>query len=258
MEKEKRVKKQKSKGRKIFEWIFTGFFVALLLSVAGIKIYQVKSGNYSMFGTQYPVVLTDSMEDKYMVGDVLIVKKCEPSEVEVGDDISFYWIVNGQEMMMTHMCSEVVYTEEPNEKGFHYTFTAHGINKQSEQCGGGDCTYQTQTFNEDKLIGKVTGKSGFLKFTNTVFQSKWSLIVLILIPALYIMVTSVLDLFKGLEEKEESEAIQAAAIKQVEGDASKASKPLAPGEDPLKDLSEKDKERLKKELLEELLKKGKK
>ncbi len=239
-----KAKKPKSKTRKIIEWSVTGFFLVLIGIVAGFKIYQVTSGDHAIFGTQYPVVLTDSMEDVYMVDDVLIVEKVDPSEVKVEDDVSFYYDINqdGQVEMVTHRLSYVAYIEDASlNDGYHYNFAAHGINKVSDQCGGGDCTYQIQEFHEDVLIGKVTGKSQFLRVTNQVFASPITLIVLIVIPALYVIITSVIDLFKTLEENDIDEA------KAAQG-----------GHESLENLDASDIERLKKEMLDEMLKKKEK
>lgn len=246
----KKEKKPKSKVRKILEWVFTGVFLTLVAGIAGLRIYQNATGNYSIFGTQYPVVLTDSMEDEYMVGDVLIVESVNEDEIssriKEGSDISFYWMINGQEYMMTHRVETITYFEDVSQnEGYHWTFVTHGINKHSEQCGGGDCTYQTQTFHENKLIGVVTGKSAFLGFANKAFKSVWTLIILILIPSLYLVVTSVISLIKGLDEAEEVANIEAAKKPTKHNDV-------------LSELSDEDRERLKQEMLEEMLEKASK
>lgn len=249
---EEKAKKPKGKVRKIIEWSVTGLFIALVGVLIGIKIYQ-KNTHTSLFGTQYPIVLTDSMETDYMVDDVLIVKEVNPSEIAIGDDITFLWDLSGKGDVypMTHRIIEATYYPDASlNKGYNYTFVAHGINKNSSQCRG-DCTYQTQEFHEDVLIGKVTGKSPFLRVMYKILTSVWTLIILILIPCLYIMITAVIDMFKKLEEQERLQEIE--AIEKGEYKPNKSNS----GEDPLKDLSEKDKERLKKELLEEMLNKKK-
>ena len=258
--------KKKSKKRKIIEWSITGFFIALLVLVSGVKIYQKVSGNNAIFGSSYPVVLTDSMEDDYMVDDVLIVKSVNPSEVKErfdrGEtvDISFYYNIgtpsNPYIAMMTHRIIDVMYFEDTSQnQGYysktidgktystnewyepdnHYAFVTHGINTKSNQGPGGtiiDLTGNIQITSEEDFIGLVTGKSGFLTFTQKVFSSVWTLILLILVPALYIIISTIVDLAKALDDNEEK----------------------APSNNVLSELSEKDKERLKKEMLEEMMK----
>lgn len=269
----KKEKKPKSKKRKIIEWSITGLFLALLCTVAGFRIYQAASGNSSVFGTQFPVVLTDSMETDYMVGDVLKVSNAKPEEIkEAFDrgeqiDLSFKWNIGTYSkpniQMMTHRIVDVMYFEDAEQninlcytyndnvysfdnRGYHYTFVTHGINKNSKQTKEGeDLTKQLQFSREDQLVGRVKGKSQFLRVMNQIFTSVWTLILLILVPGLYIVITSVLELFSTLDDDEDEKLVTEGAK-------------ISTSDDPLKGLSDEDKERLKKQMLDELMKKGKK
>ena len=232
----KETKSKKNKVKKIIDWVITGIFGTLIVVLLGIQIYQKVSGDTFIFGNQYPVVLTDSMEPDYKVNDILVIEKVDPSEIKEGDDISFNWDLtgNGDVYSMTHRVQTVTYYEDITENdGYHYTFVTHGINSNSTQCSG-DCTYQTQTFHENVLIGKVKGKSNFLTFCYKAFKSWWSLLILILIPSLYLITTSVIDICKGLDDKPEE------VTQSNENNA-------------LSKLSKKDIERLKKQMLEEMI-----
>ena len=236
-------KKKSKKIKSIIEWSVTGVFVAAAAVLVGFRIYQSKN-NMTVFGAQYPVVLTDSMEPDYKVKDVLVVKQVDPADIKIGDDITFYWDLTGRGDIypMTHRVDNINYFEDASENnGYHYTFTTRGINKHSNQCGtpeGCDITWQAQVFHEDAIIGKVARKSFFLKMLTSV----WGLIIMILIPCLYIMVTSVWDMFKKLDEQE----------RVVEADASQGTSY------PLAGLTKGEIEQLKKEMLDEMLNKGKK
>lgn len=242
--------KDKSKAKKIksiIEWVVTGVFVSAALVLVGFKIYSTKT-NKSMFGSQYPVVLTDSMEPDYKVKDVLVVKEVDPATIKEGDDVTFYWDLTGKGDVypMTHRVKSIEYFANAEENdGYHYTIVTHGINTKSNQCGipeGCDLTWQTQTFHEDVLIGKVMRKSWFLKAVTSV----WGLILLILLPCLYIMTTTVVDAFKKLEEADKEAELAAIAAGEK------------PANDPLAGLSKSDIEALKKQMLDEMLNKGKK
>lgn len=244
--------------RKIVDWVVTGVFGAAALGAIAIMITTKVNPDQMIFGRIYPQVLTDSMADKYPVGTVLVVEKIDPSEIKVGDAVTFKWNVNGQEMNMTHEIFKIEYdeTKSPGESGY-YIFSAHGTNKHSEWCKigeeYGDCTDTTksqnvQRFIDSKVVGKVTGTSPVLKAVFTVVQSPIGLIVLILLPCLYLMVTSVIDMFKKIPDDEEEVSGGTVAVKKVT---------RLDGSDPLAGLTEEEKERLKKEMLDELLgKKG--
>lgn len=239
-------KKKSAKVKSIIEWIVSGIFIAAAATLIGFRIHSSKT-NKPMFGVQYPVVLTDSMEPDYKVKDVLVVKKVDPSEIKVGDDITFYWDLTnkGDIYPMTHRVLSIDYYPDASENsGYHYTIVTHGINTKSNQCGkpeGCDITWQKQVFHEDVLIGKVTRKSLFMKAITSV----WGLILLILFPTIYIMATTVIDMFRKLEEDEE--------VTEINSDGS-----ISPNGNPLAGLSKGEIEQLKKEMMEEILNKGKK
>ena len=130
--------------------------------------------------------------------------------------------------VMTHRLNEV-----KNVNGVNY-FIFAGINPDSAKFGGKD-QYQICTY--EKIIGVVKVNSPFIGGVFKVISSAWGLLIFLLIPALYLAVTSVIDILKTLKENENSEEEQTSSTK-VES---------------LKELSKEDRERLKKEMLEEML-----
>ncbi len=256
--KEKKPKKPKSKARKIIDWVITGVFAALLVGVGVIQIINKTSKSQNVLGPTFQRVLTDSMSPVYKVNDVIVVQKASPADLykRVNEkhqdvDLSFKWTVAGKEVSMTHRLQTVTYSEAAQTDPitgatYHYTFVAHGINKYSEFCKigdqYGDCTTQTQTFHEDAIIGRVTRKSWVMTFATSI----WGLLVLLLIPCLYLIIASVIDICKALDDKEE-----VPAEGEIVGEASDKPKDLLAG------LSEKEKEKLKKQMLDEMLGKKK-
>ena len=240
MNKEKKEKKPKSKARKIIEWVLTGVFLAIFgfFAVMQIVAQTSKSKNHGVpnyGGMQVLEVLTDSMEPEYKVKSVVFVQKVEMSSFKVDDDITFMWdIGQGTLMPMTHRLSDI---KTPEETGTgHYQFTAHGINSNSSQCNG-DCTYQTQVFNETVVLGKVVGHSVVVGAVFNFMTTPWGLLILLLIPALYLITTSVIDIVKAAKDPEEK------AI--PEGGPS--------AEGALSGLSKEDIERLKQDMLNEMM-----
>ena len=260
--KEKKPKKPKSKARKIIDWVITGIFATLIVGVGVIQIINRSSDNQFVFGPKYQRVLTDSMSPVYKINDIIVIEKTNPDtlykmvvEQEKEVDISFHWIVNGKTRSMTHRIESITKLDSPHidpETGdtVNYIFIAHGINKQSEFCkiAGqyGDCTTQTQEFYENAIIGRVTRKSAVMSFMTSV----WGLLILLLVPCMYLIIASVIDIVKAVDDKEEvpTEGLNNG---EVVGEASDKPK------DPLEGLSEKEKEKLKKQMLDEMLGKKK-
>lgn len=252
MASEKREKKPKSKARKIIEWILTGLFVAVFGFFSAMQIIAIstkgQNHNVPLYGKmQVLQILTDSMEPKYKVNGVVFVEKVEPKSLEVGDDVTFMWNLGGRIMPMTHQLMEIKTPEETGTN--HYEFIAHGINTESKQCAGdihgtetADCTYQTQAFNETVLLGKVVGYSAAIGFAFSIMTEWWGLLVLLLIPALYLIITSVIDIVRAAKLDEEP------ATSTPTGDGT----PPNP-DDKLSNLSEADRKRLKEELLNQMM-----
>lgn len=240
--------KPKSKARKIIEWIFTILFVLVFGGVAVMNIVSFatkdkNNGVPNFFGTQILIVLTDSMEPVYKVDEALFVQKVSPSKLKVGDDVTFIYPVRGVDTPMTHRIFDIKapYTDPDTQDG-HYLFVAHGVNKNSKQCGG-DCSESEeniQHFNETKLLGKVVGHSVFVGATFNFMTQPWGLLVLLLLPALYLIVTSVIDIVRAAKLDDE----KVVATQEAQD---------ANPDDKLARLSEEDKKRLKEELLNEMI-----
>ena len=134
--------------------------------------------------------------------------------------------------VMTHRLNEIV-----NVDGVNY-FIMAGINPNSQKFGGQDqfqiCTYK-------KIIGVVKVNSPFIGGVFKVISSGWGLLIFLLIPALYLAISSVIDILKALKDTEEG------------GEAETKSSGNSTKVESLDGLSAEDRERLKKEMLEEML-----
>ena len=284
MSKKEKVKKEKSKARKIIEWVFTGLFAVLFVFFAAGQVDGMihKKENYGYtvnFGYSYYIITTNSMEPEYKVGTAIISHKVSPEKIvkmfdsnevvdmtfvgmyrenDVDYDYEDYFPGNitygGIEYKLegnnpvypkqlnqaiTHRLIDYHIDESKKEGEGRYTFVCAGINTGGELAKEGQ--YQLLTENELLGIVKVNSKvlGGLFKF----ITSPWGLLVFLLVPAFYLVITSVLDIFKAMKEPEEENASE--GQEKQSGSAS------------LEGLSEKDKERLKREMLEEMLNKKK-
>jgi hypothetical protein len=176
------------------------------------------------------------MEPEYKVNSTVIVQKVDFSEIKINDDLTFFWTGDGLNYPMTHRVSEIKTPEESGDG--HYYFTTHGINKESSQCAG-DCTGQTQYFADNYVIGKVVGNSVFLGGVFNFLTQWYGLLILLLIPCGYLIVTSIMDISRAIKTDDEGEVV-------VEQSAEN-------NDSVLTNLSEEDRKRLKEELLNQML-----
>ena len=282
VKKEKRVKKPKSKARKIIEWVITGIFLALFAVIMAGQIDGMvhRKDHYDKdvrFGYGTFIVETDSMEPQYKVKTALITYLDSMEKIrqdfENGQDVDLtfvYTAIPSSELTkptshpeltnqtnskkdsevdglpMTHRVVEIHIDETKKEGQGRYIFITAGINRKSTWLGWHEgepeiTITQYQAFTEKEVLGRVVINSPFLGAIFKFVSSVLGLLILLLIPAFYLVITSVLDIFKAYKEPEPT----------AEGTGATNSNG-APIE-----LSEEDKKRLKEELLEEMMNKQK-
>lgn len=85
------VEVQETAAHKTVEIVSDILFYLLIVSIilAGIMFAVSKSPNKSLLGYRYYDVLTGSMQPTYNVGDLILVKVTDPSEIQVGDPVTF-------------------------------------------------------------------------------------------------------------------------------------------------------------------------
>ena len=261
-----RVKKPKSKARNIIEWTLTIIFGAafLALGVAQIDGMIHQKDNYGQtlrFGWGSFVVLTTSMEPEIKKDTAIITYKENPAKIveefKSGKtvDLTFYNIASGVSRLpadypkhnyrvtntavFTHRLFEVYVDETVAEGQGRYYFYVEGINTQGDDWKAS----QYQLFTEKELLGVVKANSPALGTFFRIISSPWGLLIFLLVPAGYLVVVSVLDIFKAMKDDEAAPA---------GGPSSGGDAPSDPN-DPLAGLSEEDKKRLKEQMLEEMI-----
>ena len=160
--------------------------------------------------------------------------------IRVGLGYDIHRLIEGRKLVL----GGVVLPFEKGEDGHYYFFTA-GINTGvSSVLDSEGRVKQYQVFTEKELLGRVVIGSAFLGGVFGFVSSVWGLLILLLIPAFYLIITSVIDIFKAYKDPEETKQV---AVSNG-GETTKSG---------TLELSEEDKKRLKEELLEEMLNKKK-
>ena len=267
---EKKAKKPKSKARKIVEWVLTGFFLLIAgfigaAQIDGMVHAKEHFGQQLKFGYGSFVVTTDSMEPEYPV-DIAIITYKESAETIYkrymnGETVDITFLDGCREnvepnktdvlterttpvgVVITHRLKDVVVETDESTGNVKYYFFVGGINVSEHYSQIG----QYQIVTDEFVLGVVKVKSNAVGQIFKFVSSPWGLITLLLIPAFYLVITSVLDIFKALKEPEEVQADGTAAIKNDQ----------KPSVSSLKDLSDEDIKRLKQEMVDEMLKKKK-
>lgn len=160
--------------KSVFSVIGTVITVIILLITAfivvNIVIARVQNRNVSLFGYSFGIVQTNSMEPEIKVGDMIIYKSCDITEVEVGDDIVFiagsgFGQIEGQNVI--HRVQSIV------ADGGNYRITTKGINNVAED---------VDKVTAENFLGICTYYSSFWGATFT-FISKYGIFVLVALIA---------------------------------------------------------------------------
>ena len=165
--------------------------IALFLAYYTIstRIYSKKGEKYEPFISLYTIV-SGSMEPNINIYDVVISKKAKnPEDIKVGDVITFTSTSSmSKGMTITHRVIEVVKTE--NGVGYR----TKGDNNLSPD------TAPAEYYNViGKVILRIPGLGRIQSFIGT--QSGW--LIVIVIPALIIIISDILKIFKlaGVKNK---------------------------------------------------------
>ena len=146
-----------------------------------------------LFGLQVYTVLSGSMEPQYHVGSIIYVKEVEPSELKVGDAISFLLSEN---TVATHRIIEILPDEnDPNV----IRFRTKGDNNDIEDTNPVHC---------NNVLGKVVGTIPLLGYVSDFVQNPPG--TYITMGAIFILVLAVFlpDIFgsaRALKAEQEQE-----------------------------------------------------
>lgn len=189
------MKKEKLKGIfKIIKGIVNTIIVIVVLAFVLLVCLQRFSNNkISFLNYRIFTVVTGSMEPKYNIGDVLIAKEKAPSEIKVGDAISY--LASHGEIKNNVITHEVVnITKDENGK---YLFHSKGLANLVED----------PIVREEQLFGVVVYKTKLLSFVRKIISTNTGMLLFIIIPILYIIISEMIATLIEKEEKRRNKSI---------------------------------------------------
>ena len=149
----------------IIRAILTVVLVALLVVVV---TQRVSNNKMAVAGFRIFTVVTESMKPKYLVGDAIVTKTIEPSEIKVGDDITYLGMAESfKDKIVTHRVINI----EKGEDGI-YIFETKGIaNPKADP-----------KINESQIFGKVIYKIKSISYVNGIIGNLYGMYFAIFIP----------------------------------------------------------------------------
>lgn len=185
--------KMKMNKIKILNYIWTTIktiFYLCLGSVLLIIISQRIFNNASVFGYRIFTVASGSMEPKYKILDMIIVKEINPKDIKVKDDI----VYQGKEesyagKIITHRVIEIKENKGKRE------FITQGIANPLKD----------PLVHEDQIYGKVLHKFIILSIFNRILNNPLGFILLIVLPIAILFLLEIIDMKNKRDELNESE-----------------------------------------------------
>ena len=181
-------KLKESKSFKVITTIVRVILIILFVSFMLMVCLQRFSGNKVAFlNFRMFTVASGSMKPKYDIGDVLIAKEVKPSDVKVGDTISYLGAkgdFNGK--VITHQVVSI--EKDSNGK---YMFHAKGLSNLVED----------PVVYEDQLYGVVVYRMAILSFIYKIVGTTYGLFFFVVIPLLYIIGSEIIEMLLEKEEQ---------------------------------------------------------
>ena len=174
--------------------------IAAAIAVLCMVVFTPSGKTPNIAGYSFLRITTGSMEPTYGVDTMIVVKKTEPSEIKVGDVISFYSsdpALDGA--VNTHRVTAV------RREGDQWVYTTRG------DANNVDDTYEAYSC---YLVGKVVGSSVLIGKLSRLTANPLIFISIILIPLALILIGNLLPAHSVLPERsrkeEEAKAVQEA------------------------------------------------
>lgn len=190
--KSRRVKKEKSKARKIFDKaceILSGILLVFLVAMIAIALVQKVTGQQSqLFGYSITRILTNSMEPTIMTDDVILEKLYEGEQLSVGYIITFRApeessiYVEGMNYTITHRIESIEKTEDGG-----YIITTKGDNNSRAD---------DFTIDETAVVSVYVTTLSVMTIIFKIISNFWGFLVLIVLPLVFILIFQIVKLIK--------------------------------------------------------------
>lgn len=171
----------------ILEGIPYLFFLLAFILIIDVVVSIKNKETPTLFGFGAAVVVSPSMEDTIMTGDLIIYDKIDPDKLEVGDIITFWQPGTQNPVTITHRIIEIEETADGR------LFTTQGDNNPSS------LTWEVD-FPETKVIGKYVAKSTLLGRVYVWFVSAGVGVIYIFVILIFVLIAlfEVKNIFREL------------------------------------------------------------
>ena len=180
--------------KNIWAVIRTILTVILVILLVVVVTQRVSNNKMAVAGFRIFTVVTESMKPEYVVGDAIVTKTIEPSEIKIGDDITYLGLAESfKDKIVTHRVINIEKAEDGT-----YIFETKGIaNPKADP-----------KINESQIFGKVIYKIKSISYINSIIGNLYGMYFAIFIPFGLIMFIEYIlykrDKDEDLDDEEEN------------------------------------------------------
>lgn len=168
---------------KIFKIIFIIFITIYLLFIVMHKI----SLTNSIFGYRVFTITDNTMANKYILNDIVLVKDINPKSIKKNDNIAYYGDNDfNKKKIVFHKVIEV-------KKDKELSFVTKGINS----------LYEDPLVSNKKVIGKVIGVIPVVTLFNNILNNPIGFFLLIFLPIILIILEQIFKTIKDIHREKE-------------------------------------------------------
>ena len=169
----------------------TILIVVLIVVLAIVVTQRVSNNKMSIAGFRIFTVITESMIPEYAVGDAIFTQTIDPSEIKVGDDITYFGMAESfKDKIVTHRVIDI----EKGEDGL-YIFQTKGIANPEPD----------PKINETQVFGKVIYKIKSISYVNSIIGNLYGMYFAIFIPFGLIMFIEYIIYKRESDEDDDTE-----------------------------------------------------
>lgn len=169
--------------------------IILIALLAVIITQRVSNNKKSVAGFRVFTVVTESMIPEYVVGDTIITKSIDQSDIKIGDDVTYLGTVDSfKDKIVTHRVIKI-----EKDKDGQYIFQTKGIANEKED----------PKINGSQIFGKVLYKVKSISYLNSVIGNLYGMYFAIFIPFGLIFFIEYIGYRKDKREELEEELEQA-------------------------------------------------
>lgn len=177
----------KKSGKVVNALVNTALVVVIIFSIMcsfSAYVSKVGSGVPSFFGIRPFAIQSDSMKPFFSKGDLVIDYKVDdPRELQVGDVITFWTIIEGQQVLNTHRITQIT-----DYENYLYFDTKGDANSREDTTG----------VHQNDVVGKYLFHIPVMGSVLDFLQTGTGFFIVIVVPVFIFFVFQVVAFFKAL------------------------------------------------------------